>query len=102
MSADNWTICPKCLENKKIEYAKAFEDVENSYGEVSYKEFKKLEAKKKKALTAIDNDNNARSLREDYEFFMTPEGILEISYLGRCSECGAEYKFNKKVDFSKE
>lgn len=86
MSADNWTICPRCKAKHDEETASRLAAVAQSYGKVSPSEYiASLEAANKES--PLED-----SLREDYELSMGEDGYIFISY--RCScNCGFAYNF---------
>ena len=79
MSADNWSICPKC----KDEMGKKLED---SYGKISQDEYQQL-------LNKTAKYSNDRTLREDYSIFTDENGLFQIIYLCRCDRCGFKYTY---------
>ncbi len=87
MSADNWTICPKC----ELTRTDPVTEAKKIYGQVSVENF---EAAMNIARRKPIEDN--QTLREDYEFYL--EGFqLTISY--RCScVCGFSYEYKKQVE----
>ena len=94
MSADNWTICPKCekLEEEKLETLKS--DAKSKYGKISEKEYLDLITRVEQAVELED------TLREDYAIGIV-EGKLEIQYYGSCERCGfkKEFETSKSLDF---
>lgn len=85
MSADNWGVCPKCLQKKH----KTMEDLKSSYGKVSSEEYHRL----LKEVNEAEGDLDDATLREDYEIAMLETGVFSIGYSCSC-ECG--FKFNFK------
>ena len=84
MSGDNWTRCPIC-QNLPKEWRNG---IDHLYGTISRDEFSKAEQEYKR-LKSIE------TVREDYDIFLGDDGLVSISYLGKCDNCGAEWTFNK-------
>lgn len=92
MSADNWTHCPKCIENFLVEKSKLEQLINTQYGRISNKEF--LDA-----FTSLKQLEDPKyTLREDYEIYMEDNYHLEISYTCLCTKCGYEFKYIKSID----
>lgn len=87
MSADNWAVCPKCKQAAKEEYNALTEQVEKSYGSVSYEEDMKLFKK------AQETPIMKSSLREKYELGIKENGQFYIGYDASCQDCGFEFAF---------
>lgn len=96
MSADNWTVCPKCeathtartLAAKEAHATKLVE----AYGKQSMEEYAKIVAGGP-ALPPPFADN---TLREDYEIGIR-EGEFSVSYGARCTACGFKFTFKHKA-----
>lgn len=91
MSADNWDVCPRCLDRAQGEAAEALENVMALYGNVPVDEFDA----KRAALEEVDPEKY-RTFREDYEIWGASEGRFDLSYSGACTTCGLKYE--KKLD----
>ena len=92
MSADNWTICPRCKKTHEAERDARIIEAAEKYGKVSADEWVKLNdlASKEEPLE--------ESLREDYGIGIDSDGHFEVSY--RCScKCGFRfaYKFSQEA-----
>lgn len=87
MSADNWTICPVCLQNRTDPTQAA----QKLYGQVSADEY---EQRMKDARNVAPQE---QSLREDYEFYLE-DFSLSISYGCTCQDCGFTFSFNKTIN----
>lgn len=94
MSADNWTICPKCFKEATLRKEEERRKVIDSYGKIEISEFLKLDAKAK------ENPAVSHTLREDYAINTLATGEFYISYKARCSECNFsfEYKHSEFVN----
>jgi len=86
VSADNWTICPRCaklaLGKKLFLSLKAAE----SYGKVSEDEYWEM----LDDIQPLTNPGN--TLREDYEIGIY-DGVFDVSYRGHCPKCGFTKEF---------
>lgn len=97
MSADNWTICPRCRAkvDKLNEARIAAPGL--AYGKVSQDKYARLVDEAKNLIPYED------SLREDYEIgIVQGKGVpvqFYVSYSGQC-DCGFAFSFNKeqKID----
>jgi hypothetical protein len=69
MSADNWGVCPRCVEN----------------------------AIKEGKAPPSDEDEGQTTLREDYEILTTPDGRLVIDYEAYCEIC--HFNFSARCNF---
>jgi hypothetical protein len=83
MSADNWAICPRCLDDAYRENNTAKAEVMAMYGTVPVEEFDAARA----ALPDVDPEK-FRTFREDYGFYGVEDGEVRASYSGRCQSCG--------------
>jgi hypothetical protein len=93
MSADNWSVCPKCKEVTQKEFDKKVLSVGNKYGEVAPEDFIEL-------FNNLPKEPEFKTtLREDYEFYLdTDEYELSISYHASCGVCGFKYEFKKVIN----
>lgn len=93
MSADNWTICPKCNVNLTKTSERAKLEAGEAYGKVSPEEY--LNMLKQANL----EPNIEPTLREDYGLHLDEDGEFTISYTCSCRICGFdfEYKHTEKV-----
>lgn len=92
MSADNWTICPKCKKLVEEKQRKLEEKVVKSYGQIPAEEYMLLLEKSKQPLK-IES-----SLREDYDIGID-EDDFSVNYRSGCRVCGFSfnYKYAQKV-----
>ncbi|KKN81070.1 hypothetical protein LCGC14_0322890 [marine sediment metagenome] len=96
MSADNWSVCPKCLLAAQAKHEAAKREVADTYGKIPVAEFDE----KRKALGAEPTaDNQEESLREDYEFFLSRAGLFTAHYTCHCSVCrfGHIFKHEERI-----
>ncbi len=87
MSADNWTVCPKCTKTEKDLADQYRQKVANNYGKISESEYLKL-----KSQEYLKPD--AETLREDYEVYMDEKGEFTIYYSCSCDKCGFRFEHN--------
>lgn len=91
MSADNWTICPKCEEARREESQQIYEKAANAYGKVSESEYHAM----KEAARVVDATEPKQTLREDWEIGTAANGEFEVDYRSSCDEC--DYCFAYRV-----
>lgn len=90
MSANNWSVCPKCFNAAREKSYKLQEELLDKYGKIPPNEFIKLSKEAKTPTT----DTIEATLREDYEIMVSKFGLFTIGYSGRCDKCGFKYDFN--------
>ena len=96
MSADDWSVCPKCRDTHAKAAEKAKLDAGEAYGKVSPEEYLKM----LEAVTSWKNPAEAEAtFREDYEFYGAEDGEIHAIYSGHCSVCGLTCKFKHSVSF---
>lgn len=88
MSADNWTTCPKCEQEKAKNIERKAQEVNDAYGKVSVVEYQHLQ----KTLDNLINTSLPRTLREDYEIGID-NGVLSINYEAGCRVCKFHYSY---------
>lgn len=81
MSADNWTTCPRCLQEAQEAAAQRQQEVSDLYGTVPVEEFDR----RRGALVPVDPEKY-RTFREDYEIGAI-DGCVEWNYRGGCAIC---------------
>jgi uncharacterized protein CbrC (UPF0167 family) len=95
MSADNWAICPQCLDRAKAEAATRFQAAVDAYGNVPAEEYERLRAE---AQVPVDEES-FRTFREDYEFHGATQGAITADYSGHCDVCNLGADFTYKHEF---
>jgi hypothetical protein len=90
MSADNWAICPKCLEIKNAEIADMNRSIDEQYGKISPRDYLRLI----KERDDLAGEKMQYVFREDYQIYMQNDGELIIRYRGCCVKCGYEKMFS--------
>ena len=94
MSADRWTICPKCKIERVAKCEQLQREIVAAYGEVPLGEYLKLREKEVPPLE--------ESLREDYEAYMKDTGVFVVRYSCSCSLCHFEFTYKKEINSIKE
>ena len=94
MGANNWTICPRCMEKAVERKDQLQKEVAKNYGEIPVDQFNRLHAAAQKDI------NLEQTLREDYEFNMDDGGNFLASYRAHCSVCDFVYEFehSERID----
>ena len=90
MSADAWRFCPKCTKDDVDKRKARKQELVDSYGKVSMKEYEKLKKKYNDKIEASE------TLREDYWLYTNEDGVFEVSYGCSCDVCGFSFQFNHK------
>ena len=88
MSADNWTVCPRCQKAEEARRELRRKQVEDSYGQVPAAEY--LAAVER--LTLEEQDGIKETLREDYDVGID-DGVFSVDYRASCSECKYEFSY---------
>jgi hypothetical protein len=96
MSADNWTICPRCLLRAEKAAADKRQEATDAYGKLPVAEWQALYANAEKASERFDK----QTLREDYELGTDCLGVFSVEYRAHCGVCQLSYKFtdNRTVE----
>lgn len=83
MSADNWAICPRCLD-RELAAARAKQvEADAAYGTATQDEYEALLLEARKPI----DPEKFRTFREDYEFYGASDGVVTADYGGACSVC---------------
>lgn len=96
MSADRWSMCPRCEVNRQLAAAVAAAEVEAAYGKVTVEDFDLLRARADDLAQQVDNPglvNGNETFREDYWITDPAQGEVSIKYRGRCDICGLALSF---------
>lgn len=91
MSADNWTVCPKCHAEFQTAITKEQQRVAALYGTVPVAEFDAARA----ALQVLEAAPPSETLREDYEIGIY-HGKLDVTYSAGCA-CGFRFEFKQEA-----
>ena len=89
MSADNWSICPRCKLEKGEAHAAEVESFTAAYGKIPQDEYEEWREQLKPPTLE-------ETLREDYKSFITEDGRLYIGYKASCRNCPFHYEFKKE------
>lgn len=98
MSADNWSLCPKCAVISEQQRQKKQAKADKAYGKVSAEEYKRL----------LDDANFIQlpreTLREDYEISTDKDGQFSVDYGAGCTVCRFtfEYHYTTQVPLEKK
>ncbi len=89
MSADRWSVCPRCKDTKEKEYSERVDAVAKMYGKVPAEEYEQA----KKDL--FYEEDFEETVREDYEIGIW-ENKFFVSYSAHCTSRGCNFvvKFN--------
>lgn len=92
MSADRWSVCPKCKRNAEDLQEEKLRLAEQSYGKVDRNEYLRL-------LREADRDEVLdETLRQDWEIRIDEEETFSISFGCSCSVCGFEFSYSHAQD----
>ncbi len=90
MSANNWTLCPRCMKSVEARKAEDKASVEDAYGVIPSEEYAK---RREEAHEDIELDC---TMREDYALGMNLLGEFTISFSASCSNCGFHFLYEDK------
>lgn len=96
MSADNWSVCPRCFDNETAQRQGAIVCVKAIYGQVPIEEF---DRQRQELQPLPTRDGFVKDFREDYEFYGAESGELIWRYRGRCKTCGLATEVDDKQRF---
>jgi hypothetical protein len=88
MSADNWTICPKCFKKLNDEWNEKTKKLQLQYGKISKEKYDKLSNEIKNGTPRVPE-----TLREDYDIGIYKDKFI-IKYIAQCTKC--DFKFDYK------
>lgn len=95
MSADNWAICPQCLDGATAARDERLRAAADAYGQVPPEEYLSLLAE---AETPVEAET-FRTFREDYDIDGARDGTIVASYKGRCQVCNIHAEFRDAHPF---
>ena len=90
MSADNWTMCPKCKKDSDLKKIDDYNRVKKLYGKVSKKEYDAALKEYTEKEVRFPNDTLAEYTES---YMLTSKNKFCVSYSCHCSICGFEYSF---------
>lgn len=88
MGADNWAVCPQCLDKTVQARVNALKIAEDSYGKIPAEEF----IKRRDEAVAMPLQVK-ESLAEYEHLGITPEGLFYIEYNSSCNNCGFSFLY---------
>lgn len=91
MSADNWAVCPRCLERAQLLVKQQEEKVMATYGKVPVGEFDASRAAIRRPYAT-----QFKTFREDWSVSGAEEGVVTVEYSGCCQNCGLGLEFTHK------
>lgn len=92
MSADNWTICPKCKINNEAVREQERRRIATAYGKVTPEQYKEMCHK------YDTQPEQAHTLREDYGQGIDEDGEYSCIYRCSCIVCGFSFNFSTKIE----
>lgn len=95
MSADRWSVCPRCVKVAEAKREAAFKKAKEAYGKVDADKY--LEMLRKAEGIETDPRRMTRSLREDYGQGLSG-GVYQVSYRCYCNECGWSWEYEQQVE----
>ncbi len=102
MSADNWTMCPRCYRTNKAKAEELDKLASDSYGKVSVDKFDELRRQAESFREGLAHSSDFReTLREDYEIGIY-NGEFFATYSGECGTCGFSFKFKHNEEVSSD
>ncbi len=90
MSADNWTVCPRCQYQARQEQQRLLAETKASYGKVSEGDYLYLISKARQVPV------RENVLREDYDLGITEGGLFHVLYRCECTRCGFVHVFKQE------
>jgi formylmethanofuran dehydrogenase subunit E len=91
MSADNWRVCPQCLNNYNNQMSKSKRELAESYEKISADQFME------KSLAITDKEKigyDEETLMEYYEIQMDEDGEFSVDYSCHCDKCGFHFDYS--------
>lgn len=92
MSADNWTICPRCMKATRDAATKSAKKLLAAYGKIGADEYER-----RLLVQATTPRKPVDSIREDWEIGMDADGKFTVVYSCSCDICGFSFEY-KAVD----
>ena len=88
MSADNWTVCPKCRKEAQDRTDRLIEMVNSSYGNLPQGEYDNL------IVVLANRPAVGIYLAEYYELYIDSNNVFHAIYTAGCEKCGYSFSFN--------
>ncbi len=89
MSADRWSLCPKCMKAAEQAKADLIKRVETDYGKIAADEYLELVEQSRQPLV---QGSQAWTMREDWEIGIYGDEF-HVNYRASCEECGFSHAF---------
>lgn len=89
MSADSWSICPRCRLRHEANAKRLIAEANAAYGTLEVTAWKALDAEARAAGAPYAETD----LREDYELSGADEGEVTVSYSCFCQKCALASDF---------
>ncbi len=106
MSADAYSVCPRCTFRRKALVKQAQSELTAAYGHVSMEEYQVLQDRLTELERQVEEAENNTSeygdvctLRENYEIYGAESGSLTIEYGGHCSVCNLTLTVKQDIPF---
>lgn len=93
MSADNWTVCPRCKAAAESKVKQLEVEAEDGYGKLPKSEYFAKLGELEQARQCIAEFPT--DLREDYELGVL-NGEFYVAYTGQCNECTWRHSFKHR------
>lgn len=94
MSADKWSVCPRCLRQGRDFLVGVLEKLKASYGRVSLAEYE--DAREKYEDLVSQHAKLKSTFRSDYEVYGPDEdGVITVTYRGGCNVCKLSLNFKE-------
>jgi hypothetical protein len=90
MSANNWTVCPKCKAEAKRMHAEKEATLAKSYGKVPAETWLAMQAEVA-TVHALEE-----TLREGWDLGVDEEGRFYVSYRCSCDACNFTFTFKQE------
>jgi hypothetical protein len=95
VSANNWSVCPKCKAKAEAEHAALCEEAAAAYGKVPADKYRSM------LKAASEKPSLQETMREDYELGVDEDGKFSVGYRALCEECGFEFSYKHTEDAMK-
>lgn len=83
MSADRWSVCPRCEHGRLEVIADRQAELDAAYGQLPLAEFDALRAaQEQRCATRLEP-----TFREDWEFYGLEDCAVTVEYRGQCRTC---------------
>lgn len=96
MSANNWSVCPRCAAVSLKHREAKLQRIADAYGKVGLTKFVSMQSE------AAENpaEKLDETMREDWELGLDEQGNFYVSYRAHCQQCGFDYRFKHEEKVS--